>query len=791
MPPRLLLLLAVLLTATSAGAQQSEPRDAREVGPTGSDGSVQRVPPADDDVEEISVIGQRTGGDAQSQAIAITAFSQEELDQLGITRLSDLQANIPSLHISQTGTVTIVTLRGVGIENINISGEPGVIFIVDGIPIADIGAIDGAFFDVVSVQAQRGPQGTQGHKNAPGGWIEVRSAPPHPDLTAEADYQYGTHDQHVWRWALNVPVHREKLMTRVSGRFEDRDGYQRAISFFDPINVLDFRPIPANRSDDFNSAHDLDTRFQLRSLPGRGIDLRAIGTYGFRRGNAPAPHLLGDPGNSSLRSGPFEPRFPGLRARTSDDPNWNRTNVRNPQISRTASATLLATRDFSSPPLGTLRLEGTFGYFRADRELVFDLDATERDAQLLYQQVHSQQYSGELTLETIDARPWDWKLGVFYRQEERLSLGAILTRPIFDRRIFQQIENDSLAGFFEISYWLTERFRLLVGARYSEDHRAVRDLAGPIKIKHPSVLKRTGRRRRPGRTSVNATFDSFTPKFQLQWQWSDASHVSVSATKGAKSGGFPLGTRCTDTLDCPPYDSEQVWQYELTSKNDFLDERLRLNLTLFWTDYDPYQVCWIGGLQTVCNTGGSATSRGVEFELQAYPVPELALNLNFNILDARIDNYRLIDPFQPQFIPGSDPRQPNPFFGFPQDLSGNRMNKAPKYNLSVGLQYDLALRLFGRANAGTLTPRVQYQYQTRTYYRPWNREEFSQPRFSKVDLRLAWRSPSNRWSIEGFVNNVSDVDVINYLQVGAIGDGTVFGYYQTPRSAGARFAFRY
>lgn len=766
-------LLGALCIASAAGAEDPS----------------SQLPP--DDIEQITVTGQRSENDSQSQAIAISSFSQEQLDQLGVTRLSDLQASVPSLHISQSGTATIVTLRGVGTENTNLSGEPGVLFIVDGVPISDLGAIDGAFFDIATVQVSRGPQGTQGHKNAAGGWIEVNSVPPQADLSAQADYQIGTYDQHVARWALNLPLVGEKLMARISGRFEDRDGYQRAMRFYDPIRTFELAPIVARRSDDFGSAHDLATRFQLRSLAVAGLDVRLIGTYAFQRGNAPAPHLLSEPGVASLRSGRFEPRFPGLLPRTSDDPNWSRTNLSSPEDGRTASATLFAVQDVQGTLFGDLQIEGTFGYFRADREIAFDLDATERDAQVIYHQTVTSQYSGEVKLQTVGGRPWDWMLGAFYLQEKREKFGALLTRPFFRRRSHQEIENGSLAGFFELSYWLTERFRLVLGARLSEDVRLVSELRRGIDVDHPSIPPSVGRPRRSRTGSVNGRFVSFTPKLQFQWQWSDGSHVSLGATKGSKAGGFPLGVLCSGLVDCPSYASEELWQYQFISKNDFFDERLRLNLTLFWTDYDPYQVCFGSGLESRCNTGGSATTRGVEVEIMAYPVPELALNLNFNLLDARIDDFRIVDPFHPRYFLGVRPATRNPLFGFAQDLSGNTMNKAPRYNLSLGAQYDVHARTVGLPDWGTITPRIQYQYQSRTFYRPWNRPEFSQQPFSRVDVRLGWRSRSGRWSLEGFVDNVTDVDVINYLQVGAFADGTVFSFYHPPRTAGIRVGMAY
>ena len=738
------------------------------------------------DVEMITVRGQRTGSDAQSEAIAISSFNQSALDQLGVSRVADLQGNVPSLHISTSGSSTIVTIRGVGIENTNLSGEPGVLLMVDGIPIGDVTAIDGAFFDVSNVEVLRGPQGTQGGRNAAGGWIEVNSAPPVEDFLAHLDYQVGTYDQHVWRWALNVPLAGEKLMTRISGRFEDRDGYQRANYFFNPFQPFDYVPEPAYRSDDFDSAHDLATRLQLRSIPFKGAEIRLIGNYSFKRGNSASPHLLGDPGAGTLL---FNIRFPGVLAQPSDDPRWVRTNIRTPIDSQFASASLRSTFDVPDTLLGPLQVEADFGFYHARREEALDGDATDRDARVFYFNSETQQFNAQLAVGTVETRPWDWRVGIFYRQEERRQFGAILTRPISRSRRHQEVLTNSLAGFFEASYWVSPRFVFMVGGRYSADQRSAADLRNGVDVHHPSIPESIGRFRRRGNDRPSELFKAFTPKFQARWQWSDSSFVALDVTAGSKSGGFFLGDIFFG--EPPVYGTERLWQYQLTSKNQLLDERLQLNLALFWTDYDPYQVCFVIGIETECRTGGSATVRGVEAEMLFYPIPEVSINVNFNILDARIDDFRIVDRSQPRFVLGLRPVQLNPLSGYPQDVSGNRLNKAPKYNLAIGVQYDIALGRLGLPGAGTLTPRLQYQFQTRTYFRPWNLSEYSQPTYSKVDVRLSWMSASGRWKVEGFVNNVADVDVINFLQVGAVFDDTVYGFYQAPRTAGIRVGFDY
>jgi iron complex outermembrane receptor protein len=745
-----------------------------------------------DDVDVIQVTGQRTDASSQGQSIAISSFNQEALDQLGVSDVSTLQQNVPSLHIGQTGTQGIITLRGVGIENLTISGEQGVLFVQDGVPIGSATAALAAFYDVRALDVFRGPQGTQGGKNVSGGWISVTSAPPQPDFTGFGDYQMGSYDQHIFRGVLNVPIFDEKLMFRFTSRFEDRDGYQRAVGgkVLQPLESLN--PQPFNRSEYWGNEHSLNARVQLLSQLTDKFEVHLIGMHTFSENNGPAVHLLSQPGNfTGLGCQVFVNCFPNETDRFAVSTLDPRTSTRNLPGDLKISqwfATAKATYDITSDTLGDLEATAQFGFNRTSTLVTFDFDGTNAQAAVIDLDNGQDQYSFEVKLQTIEQRPWEWLVGFFWWQETKnadQNINFSGTAEGGDSAALTNLETDSIAGFAEVRYWLNDEFHVMLGGRYTQDHKAIQDQ--PFEISQNQAIAEAS-------FFNSATYSAFTPKLLMQWQWSDSNNISASVTRGYKAGGFPLGEGCIigDSTTCVPYDSEKVWQYEFTSKNEFLDQRLRLNLTLFWTDYDPYQVCFVAGISFKCFDNGSATTRGVELEWFATPIPELQISGNFNILDARIDNFRIVDPTLSPLFPGSGPPAiPDPLSGFPQDLSGNTIPKAPKYNMTVNAQYDIYLSSLGLPEWGTLTPRVQYNYQSRTYYRVWNEPQTSQGAFSRVDLRLTWRSNSDQWQIEGFINNVTDVDVINSIFLSSGADGTITAQYQMPRMAGLRLKYSF
>jgi len=742
----------------------------------------------DEDVEIVTIRGQRISSDAQNESIAITSFGQEALDQLGVSDMQTLQKNIPSLHIGQAGSRGVITLRGVGVSNLGLTGEQSVLIVLDGVPLGRPTAALQAFYDVASVQALRGPQGTQGGRHVTGGLLEINSMPPLPDFSAGGDYQYGSYDQHIWRGYLNVPIQEERLMMRLTARFEDRDGYQRPLGH---RYLGNFPSAPFGvftESDAWGNAHDLISRVQFRSILNERVDIRVIGQYAFQQGNGPAQHLLGTPNpfteigcQVNLNCVPnLWPRFPQL----SDDPRRTYRDFAGHQDNRQAFTTAILSWDLSQEYLGPLQFEAQLGFNRADQDVAFDSDATDAAATNVVARSLADQYSGEISLRTVDARPWEWMIGAFFWHEVVETDAAVDvagSSTVGDGGVLNDLSTQTLSGFGEIGYWLNDRARVEFGLNYSIDLKQV-------------VSKRVGFSAF-GRTfgvpvRNEGSWSKLTWKFLFDWQWSDDNKVTFNVTTGFKAGGFPLGVGCESLIECPPFGEEAVTQYEITSKNQFFDERMRLNLTLFWTDYDPYQVCLSVGIAQRCAQNGSATVRGAEVEFSVYPIPELQLTGNFNILDARVENHRVIDDLTNRFFPGSGPPPiANPLRGFPQDISGNRLERSPKYNLSLLVRYELPLEAFGLPGGGFIAPQLQYQYQSRTYFRVFNIREYSQPRHSIVNLRATWRSEDDRWTIATFLNNVTDTDAINFMSVGA--GPEILASYNLPRWAGVQLGYRF
>ncbi len=781
-----------LLAAPPSAAQPAgeAERSQTEAVPVEPEATPLAPPPPGSEVIEIT--GERRASSAQQEAVSITQFSQEALDTFGIQDVSSLQDFVPSLHIGNYGQVAIITLRGVGLENITQIGEQSVLFEVDEIALGrPSAALQAAFFDLETLDVTRGPQGTEGGRGSTGGKISLYSARPKPELEMFGDFQYGTKNQKLTRGVLNVPLADEYLMSRISINHEDRQGYQKNELF--------------GREADADDAENLSLRGQLLGLPADGIEWRLIATYTQQKGVGPGNKVLGPldtftencPDDAGLNAcprrlikpngaviNPVDPRisYSDHGAGDPESPNSLFRSLSSPaapgfqdnnQWGVTPSASVLLP---TLPLMGDTRFRVVGGYYANHTEGNFDIDGTNAPIGLVYFKQLSKQKSVDVFLESVEAERVNWKGGIFYYREDvdGGNAGFVGNGP------FQNATTsgtESFAGYGQATFFPLDNLELILGIRYTREKKPASEKRG---ANNPALD-----------VNRNAVWTNWSPRAEFTWRVTDTNHVTVGATRGFKAGGFNLGsltnaqiTACNlqESLGqgtCPElqFNEETVWQYQLLSKNSLFDDTAEANVTLFWTRYQNYQTCQITTLGFLCNSGGQALLRGVEFEARWQPVTGLRVDGNFHYLDTSVNNFRVIDPTK---------RPGDPLNEFPIDVNGNRLPRSPLFAVNTGIQYEFELGPYGY-----LTPRAQYRWQDTAYFRIFNGVDKNDP-YHWADIKLTWRSEDDRWSLEGSLENVTDVDVVNNIIIGPIGSGApILAFYRPPRRWSIKAGFRW
>jgi iron complex outermembrane receptor protein len=178
-------------------------------------------------LEEVVVTAEKRVQSVQSIPLAVTVFSQSDMDLRDATDMRSLQNFTPNLEFNNESggqNNSRVTLRGIGTETLVGGGDPGVALHVDGIYVGRNSAMAGSVFDVERLEVLRGPQGTLYGRNATGGSINVITRKAIDVFEAEADVTAGNYDRLRVRGILNMPL-TDNLYSRFSVLKEDRDGY--------------------------------------------------------------------------------------------------------------------------------------------------------------------------------------------------------------------------------------------------------------------------------------------------------------------------------------------------------------------------------------------------------------------------------------------------------------------------------------------------------------------------------------------------------------------------------------
>jgi iron complex outermembrane receptor protein len=176
--------------------------------------------------EEIIVQARRRDESLQEVPLVVNAVTAESIEKLNIREFEEIENLVPGLQLgsSANGIGTQASLRGVAYD-VNASGNNGTIeFYLNDAPLSS-GILFQSMFDVGQIEVLRGPQGTLRGRASPSGSITVTTR--RPDLNEAGGYLTGTLNDlggGNLNGALNVPIIEGVLGIRLAGVVDDNDG---------------------------------------------------------------------------------------------------------------------------------------------------------------------------------------------------------------------------------------------------------------------------------------------------------------------------------------------------------------------------------------------------------------------------------------------------------------------------------------------------------------------------------------------------------------------------------------
>lgn len=514
-------------------------------------------------LEEIIVTARRKAESLQDVPQTVDAVTAEDIQRLSFQQFTDVQAIVPGLTLTggSNGYTTAATIRGASFQ-VESSATPTVEFYLNDGPIQSVFLFQ-SMYDLGQIEVLRGPQGTLRGRAAPSGSITVTTR--EPELSEFGGYvnTLATDENSMMaQGALNIPLISDTLAIRVAGVFEETD--------YDHVKSINNRADPSQETK--------SGRVSLRWEPNDAVSAKLMYQYLER-------DLLSFDGYES-----FSLNQPGVPAVNPIIRAEDRLGITDGGRDSTQKLDLLTGQlDWR---IGGQKLSYVGTYTTFDNVALTPQDTANVVPNFeFYQDLHaeSEQLSHELRLASEErlAGVFDYTIGAFYSDFSSPSdlnnptLVALRTGP-FTLRNLQVIGTpinrrntlEEASVFANLTYHLGEKTELSAGARYidfkSESRLVVagQTLANLSEDEQPTIWNVAASHR-------------FTDDFMAYI------NVGTSWRYGPSVVGVfrPLTPRLDQFLNL---DSEDSTLYELGFKADLMDQRLRINASVFHQDFKDF-----------------------------------------------------------------------------------------------------------------------------------------------------------------------------------------------------------
>ncbi len=709
-------------------------------------------------IDEVVVSAQRRDEDMQSVAIAVSAFSEEELSSRRIDGLGSLANRTPGLAIGEfTPSLPQVYIRGVGSNERGAAADPSTAVFIDEVYVGRVSGWTANLFDLERVEVLRGPQGTLYGKNVVGGAINLISRKPTEFFEAEVGASVGSFNLREFRGMVSGPLS-DNLFAKYAFSTKTRDGYLKSLVGDFPEAFPTTDPGALGSFDQLNRDMEFH-RASLRWQPSDVLEVNLSFDNSTLDENAPNFKSVGSTVLAQAAAGLVENDQKRIRRNLNRQPA--RTKV------ETTGFSARADYDFDWGTLTSISAyreadnitQGCCNYSSLeDVAFLASSPTAPAGGQTAFsssvgnfQDETSDQISQELRLSSAGTGPLEWVAGLYYLREEvdrtesfDFGLarfdgdgGFVVVLPPSVGSGASVARTESVAVFGQASWNVNEKLRLTAGARWTEDKRRISTVAQAGGLLYQEDFE----------VSRKDSWDEVTPRFAIDYQFSEQLFLYALASRGFKSGGYQgVVPRLETTV---PFGPEFAWLYEVGFKSDFLDRRARVNVAAFLTDYTDLQVRQSlipddSETDTVINIVQNAADseiRGVELEFVFLPLPGLTLSGTYAYLDATFSEFFAPTGFRT--ATGVDINQ----------RKGNRLRNAPKHSLGLMAQYESTLRSGMR-----LINQLDWRYTSRNFQDPDNSVVSSIPAHSLLDARVTLLSADERWEFSLWAENLLDED---------------------------------
>jgi iron complex outermembrane recepter protein len=792
-------------------------------------------------LQEVVVTAQFRAQNLQQTPIAITAITAADLEQQNLTKVDDLGSVVPNAYFrtpsSVYGPTETIGLRGITQVDYSYNFEPAVGLYVDDIYHGTETGASLDFMDLARVEVLNGPQGTLFGKDSLGGAIRLITNQATGSNTGTLSVTYGQHHLVDIKAIGDLALIPDTLLARIVVASSTQQGFGNDLDFACEMNARGTPQDAGSLPETVNPAqgngcsrvglggHDHQgVKLKLRYIVSDKLTIDIDPNY-TRQADEQYPQALLTPYGTATTDATnyfysthvVYPKFginytasaPGQISPGSTTTAGNANFVSPSPFDNYATFGDAVTGQANDPtqyltewglPItadyhitDNLDSKLILGYESYQSNWANDSDLTPFALTDANTQQEYRQYTAEYRLTgTSLADRLNWTAGLFYYNSRArdfttsdFAADAYPNPPIFPNGLISNFVDNGYytdkekSGYLHGQFKLTDSWSVSAGVRYSDELKS-----SILANVHPTV---------PSASIIQLSPKGFT---DARFDWSGSINFQAtrdvmfygSVATGSRSPGFePRAVTIGQLTEVP---GEEATQYEVGNKSDFFDHRLRANTAIFYIDYSahlneasatqcnlasdpnpgtPYQLvrgqncpagtplAGTGGLPWFNYTVAPANIRGVEEQLSAEPINGLTLNYTLGLNQFRSQTS---NPLTVGYI--------NP-----------TVKQQPEMNMSGGIQYNVSL-----GSAGTLTPRIDWRYQSFMTNGPQNQVQLHPvdiiPGYSVFNVRLTYAPNQAKWNVYAGIANALNKFYWEQLGAAASSAGPAVGRTGTP-----------
>jgi iron complex outermembrane receptor protein len=664
--------------------------------------------------------------------IAITALTGDQLSDRGALDITALAETVPNVTLEAsraTNSTLTAFIRGVGQQDPVAGFEQGVGIYLDDVYLNRPQAAVLDIYDVQRIEVLRGPQGTLYGRNTVGGAVKYVTKRLANAAELNLRGTFGTYHQADGVITASAPIGDGTVRVGGSVARLTRDGFGQ------------------------NLTTGLDN-YDKDVWAGRGtIEIHGSGI--FARLAADITHDKSNPRNGHRL-------IPGMLSRTPvlDNVYDTQGGLNTPKQDVKSWGVSLF---LEGNPADWLTVRSITSYRKDDSTTPIDFDAlptVDLDVPGIYR---NDQFSQEVQA-LVSVGKLNGLVGFYYLNASALTQ--------FESRLYTLVDGyaaftnadigtETMAGFADFTYDLTDQLSLSVGGRYTWDERSGYILRQNYLGGGSAVF---GGRAIPfGAAQTNFrgknAFNKFTPKATLSFKPNGDTTLYASYSQGFKGGGFDprgVGANAVDlngdgvksdaeVASYLGFRPEKVDSYELGYKANLLDRRLYLAAAAFYMDYTDVQIpgsvaCNVGGTPTFCgvvSNAGKARMQGFEFETRAKLIDSdtgtLSVSGSVGYIDAKFTKYV------------------TNIGGVPTDVAQYRkVQNTPAWSGNAAIDYTMPF------NDGSLSLGAGLSFKSKTYQFEVPNVYLDQKAYQLVDASVVFRAPNKAWSLGIYGKNLTD-----------------------------------